>query len=100
MSTLLFLAAIGGFSFNLLQLIEYSKLSKTERPDFKDPLFWVSYVVWPSLGGILAFAYHKSGITLSPILAFNVGLSAPLILKAMVQANPIRPSSINPGKDA
>jgi hypothetical protein len=100
MNDSLLLATIGGFSLNILQLLEYSKLSKTERPDFKDWLFWLPYIVWPILAYFLAFAYDKSGIKLSPILALNVGLSAPLILKAMIQANPMRPNSIDPGKGA
>jgi hypothetical protein len=100
MNTPIFLATVGGFSVNILQLMEYAKLPKINRPDFKDLLFWLPYLVWPILGGILAYAYTESGIDLSPILALNVGLSAPLIFRAMLEANPIQASSIDPGEGA
>jgi hypothetical protein len=96
----LLLAFVGGFAINILHLMEYSRRPKTERPDFKDWLFWLPYPTWPLLGAILAFAYQQSGVQLSPILALNVGLSAPLIFRAMIEANPTKPTSIDPGKGA
>lgn len=100
MNAPILLATVGGFSVNILQLMEYSKLPKLERPDFKDLLFWLPYFVWPVLGGILAYAYIESGIGLSPLLALNVGLSAPLIFRAMIKANPVKATSIDPGDGA
>lgn len=100
MDTPLMLAIVGGFAVNILQMLEYAKLPKLKRPDFKDLLFWLPYIVWPFLGYILAFSYIESGITLSPLLALNVGLSAPLIFRAMLDANPMQPSSIDPGEGA
>lgn len=94
------LAIFGGFMINILQLIEYAKLPKAKRPDFKDVLFYVPYIAWPISGGMLAFAYQASGIVLSPILALNVGLSAPLIIRAMAESNPVKTRAINPGEGA
>lgn len=100
MSTAVLMAAIGGFTINILQLLEYSKLPKNERPEFRDWLFWLPYVVWPVLGAVLAFAYIESGIEISAILGFNIGLSAPLILRAMVESNPAKGTTIEPGEGA
>lgn len=100
MNTPLVLAAVGGFAVNILHLIEHSKRPKSQRPDFTDWLFWVPYPAWPIFGAVLAFAYQESGVQLSPILALNVGLSAPLILRAMIEANPARPTTIDPGEGA
>lgn len=100
MNTPIVLAAMGGLTINILHLVEYSKRQKTERPDFKDWLFWVPWAVWPALGSVLAFAYLESGVQLSPILALNVGLSAPLIFRAMIEANPVKPNAIDPGQGA
>jgi len=100
MSTPIVLAAIGGFAINILHLMEYAKRPKIERPDFRDILYYVPYLAWPVLSSVLAFAYVESGVQLSPILALNVGLSAPLIFRAMVEANPIKPSAIDPGEGA
>lgn len=100
MNTPILLAAMGGLAINVLHLVEYSKRPISERPDFKDWLFWVPWLVWPFLGSVLAFAYLESGVKLSPILALNVGLSAPLILRAMVEANPTKPKALDPGQGA
>ncbi len=100
MDSSFWLAVIGGFLVNILQLVEYSKLPKTKRPDFKDILFYVPYVAWPVSGGVLVFSYQASGITLSPILALNIGLSAPLILKAMAETKAIKPPETDAGKGA
>jgi len=100
MDTPLILAIVGGFAVNFIQLLEYAKLPKIKRPEFKDLLFWLPYIGWPFLSYILAFAYIESGIMLSPLLALNVGLSAPLIFRAMINANPMQPSSIDPGEGA
>jgi len=48
--------------------------------------------VLPALGGFMAQAYHTSGSPLTPILAINVGASAPAILKTMAGAVPRRRS--------
>ena len=100
MDSSFWLAVTGGFLINILQLVEYSKLPKAKRPDFKDVLFYIPYIAWPVSGGVLAFAYQSSGVALSPILALNIGLSAPLILRAMAESNPAKPSTIDPGEGA
>lgn len=100
MSQAVWLATAGGCAVNVLQLVEYGKRPKLERPDFKDPLFYVPYLAWPLLGALLAYVYAASGVKLSPILALNVGLSAPLILRAMVEVAPIKPRPIDPGGGA
>ena len=100
MNTPVLLAGVGGFAINILHLIEYAKRPTIERPDFRDKLFYVPYVAWPVLGSILAYAYVESGVQLSPILALNVGLSAPLILRAVVEANPSKAMTINAGNGA
>jgi hypothetical protein len=49
----------------------------------------------PLLGGGLAYMYLRSGVQLTPVLAVNVGISTPLILRTMGAINPIR----NPSGD-
>ena len=100
MDTLIIMAVIGGLIFNFLQLMEFANIPKENRPDFKDWLYWVPYLVWPLLGGLLAFAYLESGLIFSPLIALNVGLSAPLIFRQMVNSNPMSPNQINPGDGA
>jgi hypothetical protein len=97
MDSSIVIAAIGGFALNLLQLMELSKIPKERRPDFKDWLYWLPYIGWPFLGASLAFVYSASAIELKPIVAFNVGLSAPLIIRSLAAANPFEKTTINPG---
>lgn len=100
MDTLIILAGSGGFIYNILQLMELIKVPKENRPDFKDWIYWIPYLVWPLLGGLLAYAYLESGLTFSPLIALNVGLSAPLIFRQMINSNPLSPDNINPGEGA
>lgn len=87
-------AMAGAFSIKLLELAELHKISPEERPDLCDWLYWLPFLVLPILGGGLAYVYISSDTFLSPLLAVNVGLSAPLMLRAMAQAIPSEPSII------
>lgn len=93
-------AVAGAFAIKLLELSELHKVPKVERPDLKDWLYWVPFFILPILGGGLAHVYVSSNTVLNPILAVNVGVSAPLILRAMAQANPLEPSTLDTPEDA
>jgi hypothetical protein len=100
MTTSILFAIFGGLAINVLDLLELQNVPIAGRPNFKDILYWLPFIVWPALGGILAFAYTSAGATLSPILAINVGASAPLILRAMASTNPLASKTIDPGPGA
>lgn len=93
-------AALGGFVVNLLNLLEVRNVPKKQRPDFKDVFYWIPYLVHPLLGAVLAYAYVKSGMSLKPLLAMNVGISAPLVFRSMAEASPFRSKDIDPGAGA
>lgn len=90
-----FFAIFGALAIKLLELVELHKVPKLERPDFKDWLYWLPFGVMPIIGGGLAFMYTSSNIALQPVLAVNVGVSAPLILRAMAECNPFQPRAID-----
>jgi hypothetical protein len=54
-------------------------------------LWIVQFFGLPLVGGALAGVYQADGAGLRPLLAMNIGLSAPLILKAMAAAVPQKP---------
>ncbi|MBJ7900022.1 MAG: hypothetical protein GC158_08915 [Cyanobacteria bacterium RI_101] len=83
----------------ILELAELYKIPKTQRPDFRDWLYWVPFVVNPLLGGCLTLAYALSEIELSPILSINIGASAPLILRTMAQIAPNTTASLDSPTD-
>ena len=97
--TVLF-AFCGGLAIKLLEIAELAKVPKAQHPDFSEIVYWLPFAIMPVLGGGLAYMYVMSGVELKPILAVNVGVSAPLILMTMAKINPLRPSSIDPGEGA
>lgn len=87
-------AFFGALALKLLEFTELAKIPKASRPDLKDPVYWVAYAIMPMVGGGLAYAYVASSVEMKPMLAINVGVSAPLILRAMAQLNPFQEGSI------
>lgn len=81
-------AMAGAFAIKLLEIAELHKLAPAERPDLKDILYWIPFLILPIIGGGLAHVYVSSETVLTPFLAVNVGVSAPLILRAMAQVVP------------
>jgi hypothetical protein len=95
-----YFAIFGAFAIKLLELAELHKLPKSQRPDLHDWLYWLPFFVMPILGGGLALMYTSSDILLKPVLAVNIGVSAPLILRAMAQINPFQAQVITTEPDA
>jgi hypothetical protein len=62
----------------------------------KSPWYWVTTALMLASGGVLVMIYMKSNIAVAPILAVNIGASAPLILGSLVsQAPAIPPGNVN-----
>ena len=83
-----FYAACGGLAANLLPILDLRTVKPEERPDLRSILYWLPFVIVPLLGAGLAAAYIQSGVGLQPIVAINVGITAPLILRAMASSPP------------
>jgi hypothetical protein len=88
-------AAAGALGTKLLELAERPNMRRADRPDLRDFWYWFAVLIMPLLGGGLAYMYLRSGVQLTPVLAVNVGISTPLILRTMGAINPIR----NPSGD-
>jgi len=93
-------AFFGALALKLLELTELAKVPLASRPDLKDIVYWIPYLIMPIVGGGLAYAYVASSVEMKPMLAINVGVSAPLILRAMAQLNPLQRTTIDVPKDA
>jgi hypothetical protein len=62
----------------------------------KSPWYWAMTILMILSGGGLVVIYMKSSISVAPILAVNIGASAPLILGRLVaQAPAIPPGNVN-----
>lgn len=60
---------------------------------FREKLYWQITISMIVVGGMLVCVYIKSDVELNPVLALNVGISAPLILdKIGTESLPSEPS--------
>lgn len=76
----------GGLVVELLHLynVRYQGLPKYA----KESWFWVVATGMALSGGILVLAYRLSDIDIHPILAINIGATAPLILASIASNAP------------
>lgn len=98
---LLCIAGIGGFILFSFSLTEHFNKSD------EDKLNWARYSIWflflfiglPALGIIMVSVYVLNGDKLSAMLAFQVGLTSPAIVKALMSAtaNKMAKTSSNGG---
>lgn len=84
-------AAFGSVALKILDLLEWNRLPPERRPDLKDPVYWFGYIGSAFLAGILAYAYVRKGQPVKPLLAIHIGLTTPLILRAMANLVPPLP---------
>ena len=94
MSEYIVISAIGGFTYNVVPLLELWKTPKESRPDFKDILYWLPYFAWPILAGFLLYLYEIPDMKITKLLAFHIGLSAPLIIRKMIEVLPVSPEAV------
>ena len=86
---------LGGFFAVLLGLFQLRKQAPDVLPQFlKSWFYWTITLLMILAGGGLVVIYLKSDIPLKPILAVNIGASAPLLIGTFVAQTP----SIPPGK--
>jgi hypothetical protein len=77
----------GGASVEAIQLYTLRQLPKDRRPQWlKSPFYWAITAIMVVAGGGLVMLYIASGMTIKALVAFNIGVSAPLILKEGSQA--------------
>jgi hypothetical protein len=82
----------GGIAAELVQWYQIRFTLHKQLPDWsKSWLYWVLTFCMALAGGVLVFIYAKSGTSLTPILALNVGASAPLLLGKLAQQAPAIP---------
>jgi hypothetical protein len=57
----------------------------------KSTFYWVITLIMALVGGVLAVAYNVEAS--KPLLAINIGVSAPLILKGLASVVPTKPAA-------
>lgn len=82
----------------LAELLKWYQLRESPNtpPYLGSTKYWVLTVLMALAGGLLAAVQDIS----SPLLAINIGISAPLILKALAAVTPVMPPQAAEGKPA
>lgn len=78
---------MGGFALNMMNLFKDQSKPKQQRTS-KDAIYFILFFFWPIAGAGLAYIYICSGYAINGLLAFNIGLSAPVILQNMMSDDP------------
>lgn len=91
------LGVLGGLLAEPFSLSKLRYLPPEARPLWIRSLwYWVITFGLVVSGGALVAVYLGSGVTMTPLLAVNIGASAPLILQSLVsQAPSIEPGRVN-----
>ncbi|MCE5240226.1 hypothetical protein LLH23_17320 [bacterium] len=81
-------ACFGGFIAEFLRW--YGLKDSPNLPAYKASVFyWIMTIIMIALGGVLAVLYKVAPE--NPVLAVNIGASAPLIIKALASVAPKLP---------
>src|SRR5512146_2620105 len=86
--TIFVLGIIGGL---LAEVLKWYQLRESPTPPayLKSVMYWVITVIMALVGGLLAVIQNVPAS--QPILALNIGISAPLILRGLAAVTPIKP---------
>ena len=86
----------GGISAEVLRWFRIRDQLHQGMPDFAKSLgYWIVTAGMVAMGGFLVHMYDdSSGVQLNRLVAFNIGISAPLLLAALSSQAPV----LDPGK--
>jgi hypothetical protein len=70
----------GGAAAEVLGIYKITRTNTKLPAVMKRTLYWAMSFIMCLMGMLLVFIYTISGVTMIPILAFNIGASAPFIL--------------------
>lgn len=80
---------VGGVFAELLGLWKLRQQAPSSLPEWlRSWWYWLITLAMIVAGGVLVVIYVESGISLQPIIAVNVGASAPLIIGSLVAHMP------------
>ena len=83
------LGMAGGFVAEFLGLFKLRREAPERWPKYlKTPIYWIISIVMMVVGGGLVILYISSDAAVTPVLALNIGASAPLILQVLTAQAP------------
>lgn len=92
-----FWGVAGGMGAELLGLFRLRRINTEEFPRWLETRFyWYVTTGMIVFGGLLVVAYLRSNTPLSPLVAINIGATAPLLLSTFADQGPhIEPGTID-----
>jgi hypothetical protein len=89
MNEFFFYGICGGVAAELVGLYKLRTQAPSAFPLYlRTKFYWLVTVGMILAGGGLVWIYHQSGLDMKPIIAVNIGASAPLIIGALTQSKP------------
>ena len=86
----------GGVLSEVLGLFKLRHQEPENLPTYlKSGFYWLVTTLMSLMGGVLVVIYLRSNFSLEPIVAVNIGASAPLILGTLTSQAPDPPSRID-----
>lgn len=85
------LSALGGLAYPLLTLLERIQQPNAKKIDLKDVSFYVSILIYVFLATIVGYIYFNGKVEFGVndrLLAFHVGVTAPLLIRTLATALP------------
>lgn len=80
---------LGGLLAELVGLFNLRKQAPGQFPSWlKSPFYWGVTAAMTGAGGVLVIIYLRTHLLLDPLIAVNVGASAPLIIGSLVAQAP------------
>ena len=81
---------LGGLFTELLGLFKLRQQAPAQIPAYLRSIFyWVVTIAMIIAGGGLVLIYSAAGIDLNPLVAVNIGASAPLIIGSLASQVPV-----------
>jgi len=85
------LSALGGLAYPLLSLLERIQQPNAVKIDLKDLSFYVSILIYVFLASVIGYIYFNDKLEFGVndrLLAFHVGITAPLLVRTLATAIP------------
>ena len=85
------LSALGGLAFPLLTLLERIQQPNAKKIDLKDWSFYLSVLIYVFMASVVGYIYFNGKDTFDVndrLLAFHVGITAPLLIRTLATALP------------
>ncbi len=79
--------ALGAMVIQLLNLMEAATLEPAKRPNFKDFVYWLPYIIHPILAAIIGWAYFDH-VSYNNLSALQIGACVPLFIKQIINVLP------------